>query len=295
MLYCIYGNDTFRARRLLREIINALEKKNLKANFYHFTPDNVSEESVGQVIDGQGLFGEEYVVVFECLLGDTLKDFLLSRLDSMTSSKNIYIFLEETIEKPVLNRIRKYAQKVQKFNVLNESEVRKWISEEAKKKGIIISGDEMNILVSKFSGNLWALDRVLEVKALGGDLEKEEFLYDPFGLTNMFSVHQFRKAYVIFHNNLSGGVAAEEIFWKLWWQVKILLVVSNYNHKGLNNFQIKQKTGFHPFVIQKSLAALPRFSREELKKTWDELFSMWIDSRLGISDLSLRLEKLLLP
>lgn len=294
MLYLLYGKDTFRSRRNLHEILDALEKKNKKAALYRINAENAGEESLARLLRSDDLFGQKFIVIFEQMFTSEWQKLLFENAKTMADSLNIYILFEENISAPIAKKIGRLAQKVQKFDFLKESELKSWIIKEANSRSLSLSDQELTILISSFNSNLWAMNGALELKQLGGDIYYSDFFYRPFELVDLFSKRQMRECYLSFHKNRAGGITSEEMFWKLWWQVKILLAVSSYKDAGFNQFQIKQKTGFHPFVVQKSLQALSHFSRDELEKIFDELFTMWHESRLEQSDLSLKIERLLL-
>lgn len=293
MLYLIYGKNSYLSKNKVREITGALSVKDKNAAFWRFTPDNADEEKLKQVLADQDLFGRKLIVVFEDLF-EAQPEFFLKNLKTAAASANVYIILEEEMASGIVKKIKKYAQKVQEFGELDAKELKKWLSGEIQNRKLNLKEEEIKPLIKNSGGNLWAIDRVLELKSLGADSETNNFNYNPFELADLFVKKRRREAYVCFHRNLAGGIAVQELFWKLWWQIKTLLVVAGYKKDGLNPFEIKQKTGFHPFVVQKASAALLNFNRQELEKIWDELFSIWVDSRTGISDLSPRLEHLLL-
>lgn len=291
MLYLIYGQDTYRARGKLAEIVGALEKK---AVIYRIDAERANEEISIQLLSDQDLFGQKFVVVFEKMCEGPWQKFLIENSKIMSVSPNIYIIFEEEIKSPILQKLKKIAQKIQRFEKLTGQELEKWILEEAGQKNLTLAKSEIGSLILNFGDNLWATNNALELKKLGGSIEANIFNYNPFELADFFARKEGRSAYFTFHKNISNGVLPEEMFWKLWWQIKTLLLVLNYKESGLNNFQIKGSTGLHPYVIQKSISALAKFSRAELEKIWDELFLMWYESRLGVSDLSFRIEQFLL-
>ena len=168
---------------------------------------------------------------------------------------------------------------------LSAEKTKKWLEAEAKTRGLVLSKAEADFLGSNFGSNLWAISQALELKSLGGGINVQKFIYNPFGLTDLFILKKRREAYQHFHRSLIGGVSAEEMFWKFWWQVKTLLIVS----AGQDS-----RSDLHPFVVKKSLAALSRFKREELEKIWEDLFLLWRDSKSGKIELSLGLERLIL-
>ncbi len=293
MLYLIYGEDSYRARKNVREITANLVFRDPGAEIHRLTSENSNEEKIADLIAGQNLFGRKSAAVFDGLL-EVHADFLTKRAQEMHESKNVYIILENKPDAKLVKKISKFAQKTLKLDKLSADKTKAWIINEAKVRELALSEQEIGFLSSDFESNLWTISQVLELKSLGGEIDVRKFLYNPFGLTDLFTLKKRREAYKYFYADLANGVSAEEMFWKLWWQIKTLLAVSAEKQKGLNNFQIKSSTGLHPFVIQKSLSALSRFSKEELVKIWDELFALWRDSREGSADLESGLERLIL-
>lgn len=294
MLYLIYGEDTYRARKNAREIVINLTARDMSAQIHRVDGENASEEKISDLISGQDLFGHKSVVVFDGVLESEFADFLSARTKEMAESINVYIVLGKKPDSKLVKKISKFAAKTKKFGKLSAGEAAEWIKSECLKRRLTLRPDEVSYLAENFGQNLWAVARALELKELGDEINIEKFLYNPFRLAELFIFKKRREAYKYFHDNLAGGVSSEEMFWKLWWQIKTLLAVSAEKQKGLNNFQIGQKTGMNSSVIQKCSDALSRFALNETEKTWDDLFYLWRASRSEKVELELGLERLIL-
>lgn len=265
-----------------------------EAALFRFDNENADENMLKQIFSDTDLFGRKFVVVLDGLLAGEFGYLLVSSAVQMADSKNVYVILEEKPEAGLVKKISKSAQKSTEFALLTAKKLKEWILTEAREKAVALTPAEMDFLVSGLGSNLWALDRALEIKKLGGNFEINNFLYQPFGLADLFARKRRREAHIFFHKNLAGGVSAEEMFWKLWWQVKTLLAVLGYKEAGLSPWQIGQKTGLKRFTIDKCFQALSLFGRAELENLWDALFETWSSSRLGRTELELKLEELLL-
>lgn len=308
MLYFIYGEDTYRARKNVREVVDTLSARNPSAMTYRFNTENSTEEKIADLVSGQNLFGQKSIVVFDGIftlpraglaaskteLVPNFPDFLIKNAEKMSGSANVYIILETKPEAKLAKKISKFAQKTLHFSKLKPNEFKEWIKKEAEERAIRLRPDEAAYLSENFGQDPWAASQELELKRLGGEFNVQKFLYSPFGLPDLFVQKRKHEAYKNFHENIAGGVSAEEMFWKLWWQIKALLEVSSFKEMGLNNFQIRHKTGLHPFVVQKSMLSLSFFKRRELEKIWGELFLLWRDSRAGTKDLAPGLERAIL-
>lgn len=294
MLYFIYGEDSYRSRKKIREIIANLTERDPTATMHRLDSENANEEKISDLISGQNLFGHKSVTVFDGVFESELADFLSARVKEMAEPRNVYIILEKKPDTKLVKSISKYASKVSKLDKLSAVKTKEWLINEAAERGLKLSEQEIGFLSSNFAADLWAISQALELKSLGGGIDVRKFLYNPFGLADLFASKKKPEAFRHFHDNLNAGVAAEEMFWRLWWQARVLLAVLSCKEAGLNDFQIKKATGLHPFVVRKSLSALSNYSREELESIWENLFLLWRDSRSGKTELGGGIERLIL-
>ena len=90
MLYFIYGEDTFRARKLLKSMVDSLKAKNKEALFFRFESAAADEEKLKDVFSGNNLFGNKFIVVLDCLSGE-FGGLVAENLDALKESANAYI------------------------------------------------------------------------------------------------------------------------------------------------------------------------------------------------------------
>ena len=89
MLYLIYGEDSYRARKSVGAIIDNLTARDLQAAVHRIDAEKASEEKIKDLICGQNIFGHKSVVLFEGLLESDLADFFTGLVKSMADSENI--------------------------------------------------------------------------------------------------------------------------------------------------------------------------------------------------------------
>ncbi|MEK7585497.1 MAG: hypothetical protein AAB455_03240 [Patescibacteria group bacterium] len=109
---------------------------------------------------------------------------------------------------------------------------------------------------------------------------------NPFALADAFGLRDRRRAWTLLAESLARGTAAEEVFWKLTWKVKTLLL-----------FQVTPDPttlGFKPFVLDQTRRQSRQFKLEELQALSRRLLALWHESRSGRSDFELGLERLIL-
>ncbi len=110
--------------------------------------------------------------------------------------------------------------------------------------------------------------------------------FNPFALADALGERDRKRAWTLFVEALSRGFAPEEMFWKLVWKVKTMLLVQVTPDPNTLNLK--------PFVISQSKRHGQNFTLAELKKLSSRLVHLWHDSRLGLIDFELNLERLIL-
>jgi DNA polymerase III delta subunit len=118
MIYLLHGADTTKSRNKLRALLDSMFVKRPNASFIRVQADEFEENMLKEFVGGQGLFTNKYIIVFDNLFSDkNTKDILLKSLKEISESQNIFIFLEEKLNKTELNKFDKYAEKIQSFEV----------------------------------------------------------------------------------------------------------------------------------------------------------------------------------
>lgn len=117
MFYFIHG-DSNQIFEKAQGMADSLLKKKPDAAYFKINQDNFSEDKINELLGGQGLFSNKYIVSFSRLLerSDTA-DFLNVKLKELKESENIFIWTEEKVSKPVLRKIEKHAERVQEFEI----------------------------------------------------------------------------------------------------------------------------------------------------------------------------------
>jgi len=127
-------------------------------------------------------------------------------------------------------------------------------------------------------------DRILEFNfKYKKEIEKEKGDKRIFQICDAFARRTRHDSWVIYRKLLAEGVSVDDIFWKIFWQVKTLLSIKENDSQGL-----------HPFVYQKNKKNADRFSTNDLKKFLSELTDLFHKSRFSGNDLEIGLEKILL-
>ncbi len=121
---------------------------------------------------------------------------------------------------------------------------------------------------------------------VSGGTQRQASKFNPFALANALGNRDRQRAWVELQTALQAGEAAEEIFWRLTWQAKTMLLVKKSAGQKL--------TSLKPFVLQKTSRQVARWSEGELEHWSAALIALWHESRRGRTDFELGLERLVL-
>lgn len=108
--------------------------------------------------------------------------------------------------------------------------------------------------------------------------------FNVFSLTDALAARDRRRLWLLYLDASRSGLPPEEIFWKFFWQIKVLLVVG----------ETPAAPTLSPFVAEKARRNSHRFSREELVELSSRLVALWHDSISGRQELNLGLEQFIL-
>ena len=243
MLYLFYG-DKIKGKEKVAKLIDDFKKKRPESDVYKLSPDNFDEAGFLDLVGGQMLFAEKFLVVCDGLSGDkNSQDFIFKKLEEISASKNIFFFVEDDLEDKDFEKLKKVAEKVFEFKEAKETK-KEW------NKGF----------------NIFSISDAL--------VEKDK-----------------KKLWVIYNKAEREGIRAEEVFWKLVWQVKNILLGKIAEEKGDGSVG---KLKISPFVLGKAKKYGKKFSRSELLCFYSDLVRLYHDSRRGVNDFDLAVEKFIL-
>ena len=236
MLYLLFGKDTYRSRQKLNELLDFFRSKTKDFGIFRISGESFNAEEFESFLKSKNLFNERSIIVcVDIVENKSASNFILNNLERCADSENIFLFLEKEVGNDILALFKKSAEKIQKFDLLSGAKLKKWIQEEAGKRKIKLSLDTQDKITEKYSSDLWRVSSEIDISALGGEIKRAETKeqYNPFQICDAFAYKDRKTAWILFQKALFNGITAEEVFWKIWWQIKTLILVKNQPH-GLN-------------------------------------------------------------
>ena len=302
-----FGEEDFLVQRALWKFKREFIEKNPQALVEIFDGgENSVKDFLYSLSQGSGLFVQKKMVVLENVF-DFDKDSQEKILKFLESDFN----LKGGVELVIAWRGR--AKKTKLFNFLSKegqvAEFKKNTPLEAEKfilnklEGVgKIEPRASRRLAMILSGNLWLLDRELEklinFKAGKTITEKDvdemcdgEVSVKIFDLVDAIGNKNKKRAYEILSSLLNQGEDGFYILSMMIFQIRNLALVLDCREKGISDSRvIAQKIGLHPYVAQKTLGQLGRFSVVQVKEIYQRAFSLDINSKSGKINIKEALE-----
>lgn len=110
--------------------------------------------------------------------------------------------------------------------------------------------------------------------------------FNIFALTDALGARQKKEAWILYQKALGAGLSAEEIFFKIVWQVKSMLIASKTKNVG--------ETDMKPFPYSKAKSFLKHFRPGELEKLSENLVIGYHQARRGEGEIETLVEKIIL-
>lgn len=115
---------------------------------------------------------------------------------------------------------------------------------------------------------------------------KSSSAFNIFALTNAIGARNKREAWMLYRKALASGMVPEEVFYKLVWQVKTMLVASRTRSVA--------ETDMKPYPYDKAKRNLKNFKPGELEQISENLVKSYHELRRGHEDAETMVEKALL-
>lgn len=144
-----------------------------------------------------------------------------------------------------------------------------------------IFGDVVDVDLGLAGGERSDLNTDSQGLTLGGRTD-----FNVFTFTDAVGAKQKKQAWILFRKALSVGVSAEEIFYKLVWQIKSMLIASK--------IKSAEEADMKTFPYNKAKGFLKNFKPDELEALSEKLVVGYHSVRRGEGEMETFVEKTLL-
>ena len=273
MNYLLYGQDTYRSRKKLREIIDAYRTKAGSAfNLHRFDAQESYFSGLGAVAGGASLFGgtKKLIVIERPFASARHFYFVRDALKSVGGDAGTLVVLWDSViagdARKMLDEIEPLVQKTQVFDALAGDKLGRWIKQESADRGFDFSASQIARLAAMGGDDLWAINNEMEKMALSESAKsqaqssKSSTDATVFQLGDAFFANP-KAAVGFLLSLLARGEDEMRVFSYLAGNTRTLLLVKSYLDAGRPPAPSHK---IHPFVLKKAIAAVRALSAAEL-------------------------------
>ena len=320
MLLFLYGDDTYRLKKKLKEITDKFTRDHDQSglNLTRFDGARLDLAALQQTLGAAPFMSKKRMVILENILSGNKKKLPddLEKILSGDSPDLILVLVEESGLRD-LSKIG-FFKKLEKnkynyiFEPLKGIELEKWIKKEALARGIGFSPEMLTTFTAQVGNDLWrAATELDKISAYIGsqktgklgmadfkNLISSKTEQNIFALIDAIGAKDKRLALKMLSNEIAAGSNELYILTMLIGQLELLLSVKDLydagepacRQAGRDKSALAVKLNVHPFKVQKALAVIKRFSIDELKKIYGSLIQIDRQIKTGYAKPELLLD-----
>jgi len=297
MIIFLYGQDSYRSKKKLEEIIDHYKKIHKSGlNLIYIDAAQTDFTDFYNSFKSSSMFAEKKLLVVKNVFSNKkFQEDLLTEIKNINSFKDIVVVYESDAvdERTKTFKTLIKACKSQEFKPLDAKELKVWAREQFEASGQKINLDALDLMISYAGNNLWQLSN--EIKKLsdfkrGLTIKKEDvdalvkpnnLQGDIFKTIDALAQKNKKQALLLLQKHLDSGEVPLYLLSMIAWQFKNLLVVKELAQKGMMYNSIVKKSGLHPFVVQKNYFMCNQFTLEELKGIYQKIFTIDLGIKTG--------------
>jgi DNA polymerase-3 subunit delta len=308
MIYFIYGEDSYRAKRKLEEIIlgyKKVHKSGLNLIYINAKEKDFKDFSIS--LKTNSMFAEKKLLILKNVFSDAkFQEEFLESIKNLKEAKDIIIVYED--KKPdqrtkFFKALQKQAE-CQEFSYLQPALLKKWVIGEFAKNKVKINPDALELMVTFVKSDLWKMTNEINKLSnyrVGSVVRREdvEALVNPgieneiFKTIDAIASKDKRGALSLLHKHLENGDNALYLLSMVSYQFRNLLIIKELQDAQQPYGYVVKKSGLHPFVAQKSYYLCNQFSMPQLKKIYQKIFQVDSDIKTGKIESETALDLLL--
>jgi len=299
MILFLYGQDTYRSRQKLNEIIKhykKIHKSGLNLKYFDLKEGNFQDFQ--NEIQSVSMFAEKKLIVLQDALGNKnfIEDFLKNS-KKLIESKDVILFYEngEPPKNKFVGFLKKYG-KSQEFALLEGEKLKNWIIKEFENYKaplqVKIEPGALELLINYVGNNLWQMENEIKklVNYTNGQrikMKDVELLIKPKIETDIFETidaiasKNKKQALELIHKHLEKGDTPLYLLSMINFQFRNLLIIKDLIQKYHSPYVLSRATNFHPYIIKKSYSLAQKFTIQELKKIYQKIFKVDLDIKTG--------------
>lgn len=321
MVYFLYGEDTYRSRKKLKQIEEKFKKTDKgRVNLIKIDGERTPWRNIEKEILASPFLHDKKLVIVENFLskkGQKFDEALIFLKGNKIPSNTVVIFWEDSSpdERTALFKLLNQPKQTERFDFLPPANLDRWILDEVKNQGLKIERRAAALLAELIGPDLWQMDREIsklvaysrgkknqtgEISVQDVDLlVRGNYDEDIFALVDAIGNKNKKLAFRLLREQKEAGLKEDYIFAMLVRQFRILLQVKETVEKefpflSINDSIIRQKIAaildLHPFVVSKALYQIKNYTLRDLKKIYGKLLTMDMRMKKSNHDAALLLD-----
>ncbi|MDP3991149.1 MAG: DNA polymerase III subunit delta [Candidatus Nealsonbacteria bacterium] len=304
MLIFLYGEDTYRSREKLREIVSHYKETHKSGlNLKYFDGKTLDFQDFQRELQIMPMFQEKkFFILSNVLSNQEFKDSFKTNAEKFIDSGNIILFYEET-GKPAKDAFFTFLEKkakCQEFAPLTSQKLKNWLNKEFDKIGAKTDPLALEMMVNFVGNDLWQLSNEVQKLAAfkqGGRIEtkdvnlfiKPKIETDIFRTIDAIAVKDKKQALKLLHRHLEKGDNPLYLLSMINYQFRNIISLKDLIEKGKPLASLK----LHPYVVRKTCQQAQKFTFDELKKIYQKIFQADYGIKNGKIDSNVALDLLI--
>jgi len=298
MIILLYGEDGYRSRRKLKEIIEQYRAKHKTGlNLVRLKEEDLDFGEIKKEIEAVSMFDEKKLIILENIFKN--KNFLESFSDyakknKLKENKDVVLVIYQE-GKLALTPWKAWLTMFEEFKPLTGTELSNWLKKEVAERKINISLAAANKLIAHVGNDLWQLNN--ELNKLGSYKVNQPINEEDIDLlvgakieVNIFKTldalarKDKKTALKLLHEHLNQGEKEVYLLTMFVYQLRGLLKLKDLVARGTPYYSLAKRSGLHPYAVKKSWSLLQNFNLDQLKKIYRRLLEIELALKKGRLD-----------
>ena len=296
MVIFIYGEDTYRSRQKLNEIVEHYKKVHKSGlNLIQIDAKKTAFRDFIDILKITPMFAETKLIILKNIFSNAnfQEEFLKEAMGLIKIKDIIIVFEEDNLDKRnKLFQFLKKEAKSQEFKPIEGQKLKNWVTKEFEKYKAKIESQAIDKLIECIGNDLWRMNNEI-IKLVNFKKNKKieptdiTLLVKPNIETDIFKTidalgqKDKKQAIKLLQKHLEKGDSPIYLLSMINYQFRNLLIVKDLIERKNTFNSIAKKSGLHPFVAKKSYFLSQKFSFLELKKIYQKIFEVDLDIKTG--------------
>ncbi|MFA4891314.1 MAG: DNA polymerase III subunit delta [Candidatus Gracilibacteria bacterium] len=291
-IYFFYGEDTYSISKKIKFWTDQFEQKHGgDTNIETIEGKELDPKKFGTNLQAMPFLAEKRLVIVRDFLSNAKTDdqkIVAEILDKEIPDFCVLVFSETSIpdKRTSLFKLLNKIAKVEEFQSLPPPQLINWVMDETAKREGQIGRIEADFLAQRVGPNLWQLSNEIDklisattksspiTKRLIEDLVTPSLSSSIFRLTDSIATKNRKGSLQVFKTLVDSGEDLMMIFYMLVRHFRILIQAHFLVNEGNDPTSIARKLKQHPYVATTASNQSKNFTREQLKKIYEQLLEI---------------------